>query len=246
MFNKEELERLLENVGAKVKKPINIYMIGGCALSFRKLKERTKDIDIIATNQADFNVFDKAMTEIGFESMSERESEFYLTALAVYKKEESRIDVFLKQVGKMLFLSEGMIKRSKKYKEYGNLIVYLVSNEDIFLFKTMASRDGDLIDCDRIIKERIDYNIIYNEIVEQSKEEGKRWFFWVYEGLCKLEEHNGITIPIKRKVFDLVKMNWNERPNDFMAEVENLENHIPEKNLLRELNIQSKSGSKEI
>ena len=245
MFSKEELEKLLENVGAKVKKPINVYMIGGCALSFRKLKERTKDIDIITTSQDDFNVFDKAMVEIGFESMSERESEFYLTALAVYKKEESRIDVFLKQVGKMLFLTKSMIKRAEKYKDYGKLSVYLVSNEDIFLFKMMASRDGDLIDCDRIIKESIDYNIIYNEIVEQSKEEGKRWFFWVYEGLCRLENYNGIITSIKRKVFDLVKMNWKDRPIDFMAEVENLENHIPEKDLIRELNGLSKSGIRE-
>jgi|SRR3989339_537413 len=235
MFNKEELERLLENVGAKVKKPINIYMIGGCALSFRKLKERTKDIDIIATNQADFNVFDKAMTEIGFESMSERESEFYLTALAVYKKEESRIDVFLKQVGKMLFLTKSMIQRTEKYKDYGNLSVYLVSNEDIFLFKMMTSREGDIQDCDRIMRKGIDYASVYNEMVEQSKEEGKRWFFWVYENLCRLEEYNQIKTPIKNKVFVLVKEYWNEKPNDFMEDIENMDNHIPDKKLLKEI-----------
>jgi hypothetical protein len=203
-------------------------MIGGCALSFKGLKLATKDIDIIVTSKEDFSIFDNSMKENGFSLDSDRESDFYLTALAVYRKEESRIDVFLKQVGKMLFLSENMIKRSNKYKEYGNLIVYLVSNEDIFLFKAMTSREGDIADCDRIMKEGINYNIIYDEIVEQSKA-GKKWFFWVYESLCRLEDFNGRKTPIKKKVFNLINKNWNEKPDDFMKEINNLENHIPDK-----------------
>ena len=215
-------------------------MIGGCALSFKGLKPATKDIDIIVTTKEDFKVFDNSMRENSFKSDSERESDFYATALAVYRKDESRIDVFLKQVGKMLFLSESMIKRAKEYKAYGNLIVYLISNEDIFLFKAMTSREGDIYDCDRIMKEGIDYNVVYNEIVEQSKEEGKRWFFWVYESLCRLENHNKIKIPIKNKVFALVKKHWNEKPADFMEDIENLENHIPDKKLLKEFNFRKK------
>ncbi len=236
MFNKEELESLLEHVGEKIEKPMKIYMIGGCALSFKGLKETTKDIDIIVTSKADFGIFDKSMKENGFQSMSGRESEFYLTALAVYKKEESRIDVFLKQVGKMLFLTKSMILRAEKYMKYDKLDVYLISNEDIFLFKTMTSREGDIYDCDRIMRGNVDYDVIYEEIVEQSKEEGKRWFFWIYENLCKLEEHNGIPIPIKNKVFALVKKYWNERPKDFMDDIKDKGKHISEKKLLKELN----------
>lgn len=235
MFNKLELERLLESVGAKIGQPLKIYMIGGCALSFKGLKETTKDIDIIVTSKADFNMFDKAMIENGFQSMNERESDFYLTALAVYKKEESRIDVFLEQVGKMLFFTKSMIKRADKYKNYGNLEVYLVSNEDIFLFKMMTSREGDVYDCDRIMKGNINYTYVYDEIVEQSKEEGKRWFFWVYENLCKLEEHNSIRVPIKNKVFALVKKHWSEKPKDFMSDIRDRGKHISEKKLLNEL-----------
>jgi len=235
MFTKQELEILLGKVASKIEKPVKIYMIGGCALSFKGLKDRTKDIDIIVTSMDDFNIFDNAMKKIGFQSMSERESEFYLTALAVYMKEESRIDVFVKQVGKMLFLTKGMINRAEKYKDYGNLSVYLVSNEDIFLFKMMTSREGDVIDCDRIMKGEIKYDIVYKEIIEQSKEEGKRWFFWVYESLCRLEEYNGIHVPIKNKVFKLVKKHWNERPKDFMEETPNLSKHIPDKKLLKEI-----------
>ncbi|MDP3027208.1 MAG: hypothetical protein Q8N63_05845 [Nanoarchaeota archaeon] len=238
MFNKEELDNLLVKIGSKIKKQIKIYMIGGCALSFKGLKLATKDIDIIITSKEDFQVFDNSMKENGFESGSDRENDFYATALAVYRKDESRIDVFLKQVGKMLFLSESMIKRAKECKTYGNLIVYLVSNEDIFLFKAMTSREGDVYDCDRLMKEGIDYKIVYNEIVEQSKS-GKKWFFWVYESLCRLENYNKIKTLMKNKVFELVNKYWNEKPADFMEDIENLENHIPDKKLLKELNIKT-------
>jgi len=233
MFTKSELESLLVNVGKKVKKPISIYMIGGCALSFKGIKDRTKDIDIIVASQEDFDTFDESMRENGFQLMTERETEFYLTALAVYMKEDSRIDVFLKQVGKMLFLTEGMIRRSRKYKTYNKLEVYLVSNEDIFLFKMMTSREGDLADCDKIMQGEIDYNILYNEIVEQSKEEGKRWFFWVYENLCKLEDYNSIRSPVKNKVFALVKRYWGEKPEDFMRDIDDKDKHISDKKLLK-------------
>ncbi len=232
MFNKEELDQLLVNVGSKIEKPLSIYMIGGCALSFKGLKPATKDIDIIVTSKQDFNVFNKAMIKLGFKSMSERESEFYATALAVYTKEESRIDVFLEQVGKMLVLTKSMVKRAEKYKDYHKLEIYLVSNEDIFLFKAMTSREGDISDCDRIMREEIDYDVIYKEIVQQSK--NKKWFFWVYENLCRLENYNNIQVPIKAKVFALVKKHWKERPTDFMSDVDNLEKHIPDKKLLKE------------
>ena len=231
MYTKEQLEKWLEEVGSYVTKPMNIYMIGGCALSFRGLKSVTKDIDIILTSQKDFDMFDTAIKKAGFTSMTERESEFYLTALSVYKKsDESRIDVFLNQVGKMLRLTENMKKRSKLYKHYHNMAVYLVSNEDIFLFKAMTSREGDTLDCDRIMKENLDYNLIYQEIVDQSIN-GKNWFFWVYESLCRLENYNNITIPIKNRMFALVKKHWKDRPSDFMSDVSNLEKHLPGKKL---------------
>lgn len=234
MFSKEELEGLLGNVGEKIVGSVRIYMIGGCALSFKGLKDKTKDIDIIVTSQKDFDMFDAAMKKNGFQPAS-AESEFYLTALAVYKKDESRIDVFLNQVGKMLFLTKSMMRRAEKYQTFGKLEVYLVSNEDIFLFKMMTSREGDIVDCDRIMRRRMDYSVIYDEIVEQSKEEGKRWFFWVYENICALENYNNITIPIKAEVFALARKHWKERPSDFMSDIADKGKHIPEKRLLKEL-----------
>ena len=59
----------------------------------------------------------------------------------------------------------GKIAFASKSTIYEKLDVNLVSNEDIFLFKSMTLREGDVLDCDRIMKQGIDYDIVYNEIV---------------------------------------------------------------------------------
>ena len=128
-----------------------------------------------------------------------------------------------------------MIRRAEMYKQYGKLAVYLVSNEDIFLFKAMTSRPGDLLDCDRLLKENLDYEKMCKEIEAQSSF-GKHWFFWMYESMCRLEDYNKIRMPIKKKVFALVKKHWSERPSDFMEDVDSREDHIEEKRLLRDIN----------
>ncbi|MEK6792541.1 MAG: DUF6036 family nucleotidyltransferase [Nanoarchaeota archaeon] len=230
MFTKEELNEWLTKVGSKAKEPVKVYMIGGCALSFKNLKEKTKDVDIIVDSKKDFTILDNAISSAGFKRKIDLENEFYLTALAVYTKgDDSRIDVFLKQVGKMLWLSEDMIKRAELFRNYDKLSIYLVSLEDIFLFKSMASRPGDIIDCDRIMRRGINYDILYGEMLNQSKD--KKWFFWLYENICKLEDYSKIAFPIKDKIFALVKKHWKDRPSDFMSDISNLDKHLPGKKL---------------
>lgn len=236
MFNKNELERWLTEIGSRVTTPVRVYLIGGGALSFKGIKASTKDIDLVVRSREDFDLLNTAIKKSGYKLETDLKDEFYLTALAVYTKKDSRIDVFLKNVGKMLRLTDGIKKRAKYFTNYGNLTVYLVSNEDIFLFKTMAPRQADIFDCDRLMKESLDYDIIYNEILEQSKDKNK-WFFWSYEKICLLENHNGVVIPIKTKLFSLIKKHWDDRPLDFMDDIDELDKHIPNKNLLKDIRV---------
>lgn len=233
MFNKIELEQWLDSIGQYITEPIKVFMIGGGALSFRNMKPATKDVDLVVKSKHDLDILSEAIIKSGFKQTTDFENEFYLTALAVFMKEDSRIDVFLKQIGKMLTLTQSMIQRAEHYKDYGKLSIYLVSNEDIFLFKSMTTRDGDILDCDSILAKGISYETVYEEVVNQSKQEHK-WFFWVYESLCKLEEHNNIRLPIKNRVFFLVKEHWKDKPSDFMSDVKDLEKHISDKKLLKE------------
>lgn len=156
------------------------------------------------------------------------QDEFYLTALAVYKKEDSRIDVFLQKVGKMLTFTPTMMERATVYHQIGQLTVALASNEDIFLFKSMTPRPGDIKDCELLIQTGLDWKAVFNEIVGQSQDKDK-WFFWTFEKVCIIENESGISIPIKSKLLKLVKQNWKERPADFMSGIKDAEQHLNRK-----------------
>jgi len=231
MFEADELKQWLSKVSQHLTRPISVYMIGGGALCFRELKRQTKDIDIIIKSKTDFNVLNKAILDAGYSLETDLKDEFYLTALAVYLKEDSRIDVFLKHVGKMLILTPSMIKRAEHFREYGKLKVNLVSNEDIFLFKAMTTRKGDIYDCEALIRQGIIYDTVYNEVVEQSTVENK-WFFWLYEKLCQIEDVTGLETPLKPRVLSLVKEHWDDRPRDWLHMVSDLSKHLP-KELLK-------------
>ena len=50
-FEEKYIDHELDEIGSRVKKPVNIYLIGGASMSFRHLKETTKDIDIVFKNK---------------------------------------------------------------------------------------------------------------------------------------------------------------------------------------------------
>ena len=49
-FDKTYIEKQLEIIDSFLKKPINVYVIGGGAMGFYDLKTATKDIDVIVKN----------------------------------------------------------------------------------------------------------------------------------------------------------------------------------------------------
>ena len=48
-----------------------------------------------------------------------------------------------------------MVERAREYLILDKLAVYLCSNEDVFLFKTMTERSGDIEDCISLAKRGI-------------------------------------------------------------------------------------------
>src|SRR3989344_2489748 len=70
---------------------------------------------------------------------------------ALMERGLDRIDIFYKEI--ICFrLSETMIGRIGKIYEYGNLIVHIVSSEDIILLKSATERAGDRGDAAELIK----------------------------------------------------------------------------------------------
>src|SRR3989344_7006925 len=197
MFRKEELESWLVALGSALDKPLDMYLIGGCAMSFRGIKDRTKDIDIVMLTRNDLNRLRDAMLQIGYKQTTDLE-EFYLSAVMVFEKGNSRIDLFLRDICKQLQFTERMAERAELYKKINNLHVYLASNEDIFLFKAITDRPHDIDDCISLLKRNMSNSVILSEMKAQTKEH--HWCFWVYEKLCQIDDRINDTKGLKDEV----------------------------------------------
>lgn len=163
----------LLQIDAQLKKPIDIYLIGGSAMSYYGIKDATKDIDILFKNQYDCAEFFNAITELGYET-----SEQYFPPLLqmeatffVYKGDEIWIDLFVENVMNKFTLSPSIQKRAVKTNlSTKKLNVYCLDTHDIFLFKSITPRERDEDDLILLLTETtIDFDIIHKEINSQSK-----------------------------------------------------------------------------
>ena len=199
LYRKEDLINDLNAVGKNLPRTVSIYLIGGCAMSLKNLKEFTKDVDIIFTSMDDLNLFEKELIAIGYERTLKTQREYdQLGASSILRHQErAGFDLFHINVCNMLGLSDGMIKRSSSYDKLGNLEVFLISNEDITLFKGITERPRDMEDISLLInadKRNFNWTAIKTECRNQTehlKIEGH-----LYNRLLELFEKYQIRAPI--------------------------------------------------
>jgi len=188
-FNAEYVDQELGNIGIRIKKKIDIYLIGGVAMSFRKLKETTKDIDIVFKNKEDYLIFKDALFGAQYHEPVIVKREYgHLDTMKMYENKDGfHLDIFVGHVLGKLDLSPSMMKRAELYKKYNNLTVYLISKEDIFLFKGLASegRTRDLDDM-RLLYPNLDWSAIKQELKSQKRSnELTSWFILRLEEFSK-------------------------------------------------------------
>lgn len=200
-FNAEYIDREFEKIATRVKTDISIYLIGGCSMSFRGLKETTKDVDIVFQTHSDFDVFCHALFGAQYWEPARVEREYaQLHASKMFRnKDDFNLDLFVERVIKKLYLSKSMISRAELYKKYENLSVYLLSKEDIFLFKGLASegRERDLPDM-RVIYPNLNWNIIKEELKSQKLSEELVEHF--KRRLVKFRETYQLDVPILNQI----------------------------------------------
>jgi len=114
-----------------------------------------------------------------------------------------------------------MILRAKLYKTYNHISIYFCSNEDIFVFKSLTDRDGDVIDCINLAQKKIDWKIILSEIKFQIKLSGNDvWVTWFEERL-NLMEDKGLIIPIIKEIRKLSEKYYLELEDQFANKSKN-------------------------
>lgn len=199
----KQIIKAFEQINTHITKQTTIYLIGGAVLLHHGIKPATKDIDIILPNQTTYTHLLAAMTKLGYKEKIPTESYKKMQISTILENDDNRFDLFIKKVCKKIILTTNMKKRSTPILQQKHLNVFLCSNEDIFIFKSITERSGDLEDCIALAKRGINWEIILHELqnqIQHSKED--IWITWIGERMDILQDE-GINIPIMKKIDEL-------------------------------------------
>jgi len=197
----KEIEELLREIDNSISKKTRAYIIGGAALLKKGMKAATKDIDLVVTTKNEFFEIQNGLNKIRFLAQIPGTEYSNMNLSQIFQRKDFRIDLFEKEVCGRFSLSDKMMKRAELVIELSNLTVFLCSSEDIFLFKTMTEREGDITDCISIAAtQNPNWDIILEELQSQIKQSKQDvWITWIGERLDLLAER-GVDIPIMKQV----------------------------------------------
>ncbi|MFW6144455.1 MAG: DUF6036 family nucleotidyltransferase [Candidatus Natronoplasma sp.] len=197
------LTREFRSVGKGLSQKTDVYLIGGGNLILRGLKDSTKDIDIVLGGKEDLDRFVSALQKAGYErnTVLKKTYERLDTRTVLEKTNHPRWDIFVEKVAGMLRLTEEMKARISKKEDYSDLTVHLVSLTDIFLFKSVTDREGDLEDAALIMQQgEVDWDHLMGEIKKQEETSERIFSFSVLTTLEILEERYDLESPIIKKL----------------------------------------------
>ncbi len=212
-FDSSYIRSELKRIGQQLDEQLTVFLIGGGSMAFRGLKDTTKDIDLIVSSGDDLGQLQAVLLELGYEIVREPDEEYEeLGAQRILENEDGcRIDIFNQQVVDKLVLSEGIRKRSERYLDPGNLVVELVSPEDIFLFKAVAGRVDDIEDMFSLMQTGLDFDVVETELETQVELLRQELFVtYVNEALTDLTEQHNVTTPLHDPVAEITERVYEE------------------------------------
>src|SRR3989344_1130240 len=209
---KEQIE-LFEIIGKELNEETECFAVGGTAMMFYDLKDSTKDVDLVFTDRKSLNEVKFALDKSGFKEKTNvkifRNYEVAETMPIMMEGKKTRFDLFYREI--ICFkLSETIIDRVKEVHEFGNLIVKIVSPEDIVLLKSATERKKDRDDASEIIrKANIKWDIIIKEAFHQTELNKPLFVVFLYDFLLELKEDFKAEIP-DNILKELLKMSEKE------------------------------------
>lgn len=208
MINFDEQLGFFKLVGKELKSRVECYALGGNAMMFYGAKDETKDVDLVFLDESGLEAVKKALMEMGFDEKQSlvkifRRYEKARNTPVMLVRGEERFDLFLKEV--ITFkVTQTMFERARECHEFDNLIVYLISPEDIFLLKSATERDKDLVDALSLLQKfKLDWKIILEESLHQTKIGQYLFSVYLFDFLYALKEDLKADIP--KKVLDDVR-----------------------------------------
>ncbi len=195
-FGKEYIHKELKKIDNAIDKQIKLYLIGGGNMSLLGLKDATRDIDIILNEEKELAILKDVLLKCGYKEKYLPLYQKMGSRLVMENKDGFRWDVFIKVVCHGLILSPHMMSRCREMQfDFKNLKLFLLSKEDIFLFKGITERERDLEDMHILYLQGLDFEVIKEEIKWQSENSNIAWIAYLFQRLMRLQEDYGIVVP---------------------------------------------------
>lgn len=194
-YIQDEFQRLAQHVTDR----LAVYLIGGGAMAFHDIKDATKDIDVVVQGGDDVHRLRTALESRGYGVVKDLNEEYaQLGAQLILENDDGcRFDVFNRQVVDKLIFSASMQERSQPLGDRADLVVSVAAPEDIFLFKAVAGRTGDIADMNTLVQTGLDFDAVVAEIETQTTLLGEEFFVtFINEALGQLEDRFNVTTPV--------------------------------------------------
>lgn len=177
VFNGEDaIKAFLEEFDEWLSESVDVYLLGGSAMTVRGLKDQTEDIDLALGVVSEFEHVYQVLQAQGFAVVDEPTESFEGVGRTVELHHEDRgfqIDLFERQVVGKVWITERMHDRAEKFWTGNHATAYILSDEDMFLLKAVSGGDlssgrrRDIEDMRKYAQRGLDYERILAEIDKQ-------------------------------------------------------------------------------
>ena len=143
-----ELFELLKSISSFVEKNVEMYALGGTALTILGIKPSTLDIDINIDSNKQYNYICKVFEQIGFKRIG---------AIRWLTQEEVVFDLFYGSNILGTELLPDCLQLAQFVKSFGKMKLYTLSPYDIIISKLARGDERDFIDIKHLLEyEKID------------------------------------------------------------------------------------------
>ncbi|CQR49651.1 hypothetical protein [Haloferax massiliensis] len=172
----DAIREFLSEFDGWLSEPVDVYLLGGSAMTVQGLKAQTEDIDLALAVTTEFEHVYEALQRNGFEVIDEPTEPFDGVGKTVETRHPERglrIDLFERQVVGKVWITTRMHERAEEFWVGEHATAYVLSDEDMFLLKAVSGGDlgsgrrRDIEDMRLYAQRGLEYESILEEIEKQ-------------------------------------------------------------------------------
>lgn len=193
----------ITELSTNIQSRLSIFVFGGEAMRIRGLKRATKDLDVVVERPQHMQALVRALRRMNYRNMgrsrSERDKDTSNSAILA-SEDFPRIDIFVKVICGKFRLTKSMKARSE-CEQKNKINFCLMSNEDIFLLKSITDREGDIYDMIELAKAPgFRWKVVLDELYEQEETSPGRYCLGLLDSIEIIQERANIRAPFYNKL----------------------------------------------